>query len=163
MYKANSSALSTISLLLSLPLPLPHSTSLRSTNNLSINQSRALVRKVGHIAHNSRHGIGLQSLVASSLGLPVQSGLDAVLGVAGELDDGPALQAKGRPVLVDKGHVGGEVVVHFEGGAFGVEDLWEWWVSAVGGEGGGRWGLLWCLLRASWWWVRGCGLGVGGN
>jgi hypothetical protein len=113
-------------------------TSLRTSNNLATQKSRTLVRKVLDIIHNSRHSIRSQGFLGAVLGLPVEQGHDAVFAVGRELDDGPALEAELGPVLVDEGHVGGEVVVHVELCTLRVEDLW---VVLVCGESEWRGGL----------------------
>jgi hypothetical protein len=112
------------SLALSLPLLFLIKHLSRTSNNLSTQESRTLVRKVLDIIHNSRHSIRSQGFLRAVLGLPVEQGHDAVFAVGGELDDRPALETILVPVLVDEGHVGGEVVVHVELCTLGVEDLW---------------------------------------
>lgn len=102
-------------------------------NNLSIQESGLLVGKVLDIAKNSAGSFGGQSLLGAIVRLPLEDGLDAVFAVVGHLDDGPLLQAELAPVLLDEGHVGGEIVVHVELGTLGVDDLGGVSVAVVDG------------------------------
>jgi hypothetical protein len=96
---------------------------LRSTSNLSVHENGRLVGEVGDIAHDSGYSVCLQGLGRAVLRLPLKGGLDAVLGIGAEFDDGIALETVWPPVLEDEGHVGGEVVVHVELCTLGVENL----------------------------------------
>lgn len=92
-------------------------------DNLSIQKGGLLVGKVLDVAKDGAGGFGSQSLFGALLGLPLEDGLDAVFAVVGHLDDRPPLEAELAPVLLDKRHVGREVVVHVELCSLGVDDL----------------------------------------
>jgi len=71
---------------------------------------------------STNHLLRCRGRLKALLAVPFERSLDAVLGLGAEVEDFPALEALGFEGVADEGHVGGEVVVHVELGALGVED-----------------------------------------
>lgn len=123
--------------------PQRNPTSIRPLN-LGRHQSRLLIAKVLNIPQNLLSVLTPGRRLEIGQALEVQRRLDGVGRAVGELEHAVARHAGVFPLAEHHGHVGGEVVVHVELDALGVEDCdlgflghgWDgglvgWWIEGV--------------------------------